>query len=75
MGILTRQVGTKYVISSDRAIDGVTTKRAPRLRAEFFQVWTGTAWSVDVAEALVFESLDAADEYVKVNYPSVSTAK
>jgi hypothetical protein len=75
MGILTRQLGTKYVISSDRALDGIATKRAPRLRAEFYQVWTGSKWSVDMADAQLFDSLDEADEYVKSHYPSISASK
>lgn len=75
MGILTRQHGSKYVISSDRAMDGVDTKRAPRLRAEFYQVWTGSKWSAEAADAQFFDSLDDADEYVKSHYSSISAPK
>jgi hypothetical protein len=74
MGVMTRQQGVKYVITSDRTSDEVTTKRAPRLRADVYQVWTGVGWSVNSADALSFDSLDDADEYVRANYVKV-TAK
>jgi hypothetical protein len=71
MGILTRQQGAQYVISSDQDLDQKGTKRAPRNQSDVYQVWTGTQWSTDVAEALCFDSLDEADEYVRANYQKV----
>jgi hypothetical protein len=72
MGILTRQQGVKYVISSDQVSGDVVTKRAPRLRANIYEVWTGTAWSANLGDAMNFDTLDDADEYVRLNYARVS---
>jgi hypothetical protein len=74
MGVLTRSQGIKYVISSDRNPNDVDTKRAPRLQATTYLVWTGTDWSANLDEALSFDSLDDADEYVRANFVKV-TAK
>jgi hypothetical protein len=74
MGLLTRQIGLKYVISSDRTSDEVNTKRAPRFQSNTFLVWTGAEWSASMDQALSFDSLDEADEYVRANYGKV-TAK
>jgi hypothetical protein len=35
-------------------------------------VWTGGGWSANNEEAMMFESLDDADEYVRANYARVS---
>ena len=72
MGILTRQLGIKYIITSDQMSGDVVTKRAPRFRADVYQVWTGAVWSADIAAALSFDSLDDADEYVRMHYAKVS---
>lgn len=71
MGILTRKQGTKYVISSDRDLDHKTSKRAPRTASDVYQVWTGIEWSTNLSDALGFDSLDDADEYVRANYNKV----
>ncbi len=73
MGVLTRQQGTKYVISSDRTLDEVGSKRAPRLQTNIYQVWTGVEWSTNMDDALSFDSLDDADEYVRANYAKVTS--
>jgi hypothetical protein len=36
-------------------------------------VWTGDAWSADNDTALLFESLDIADEYVRANYSKLAS--
>ncbi len=72
MGILTRQLGVKYVISSDQLSGDAASKRAPRTRGDVYQVWTGARWSPNSAEALSFNSLDDADDYVRMHYSIVS---
>jgi hypothetical protein len=68
MGIWTRRQDDLFVISSDHSGDGPQSKRAPRRMSGPFQVWTGAKWSADRDEALVFVTLEDADEYVKTNY-------
>lgn len=72
MGILTREQGKAFVISSDHNSTDPPSKRAPRRLDEPYQVWTGSGWSIDVGEAMTFDSLDDADDYVRANYAKVS---
>jgi hypothetical protein len=72
MGILTRKQGEQFVVSSDHASPGSTKTRAPRRLNEPYQVWTGAVWSSDMAQAVLFDSLDDADEYVRSNYSTLS---
>jgi hypothetical protein len=72
MGILTRKQGTDYVISSDRSAAVAPTGRAPKGRpSDSYEVWTGNTWSALMTEAMIFNSLDEADEYVRVNFSKV----
>jgi len=70
MGILTRKQGERFVVSSDRAGSGATN-HAPRNLKDPYQVWTGFDWSSNVDAAVFFQSLDDADEYVRVNFPKL----
>ena len=72
MGILTRKQGESYVIASDREGDNPPAKRAPKRLSDIYQVWTGDAWSIDMDDAKLFETLDDADDYVRANYAQVS---
>jgi len=72
MGILTRPQGKQFVISSDHT-DEMSAKRAPRRLTEEYQVWTGAQWSMDMTDAMLFESLDDADDYVRSNYAKIRT--
>jgi hypothetical protein len=74
MGILTRQQGEVFVITSDRASGSPLTTRAPtRFRlADAYEVWTGACWSPTKADAVSFASLDAADEYVRANFAKIT---
>lgn len=71
MGIMARQRGEMYVISSDRTPGEIPTNRAPKRAADTYQVWTGDSWSTVMDDAQTFQTLDAADEYVRVNYARV----
>ncbi len=69
MGILTLRQGEAYVISSDRSMSDAPEKKPPKARAAgSYQVWTGDTWSLVTAAAMVFSTLNEADEYVKANY-------
>jgi hypothetical protein len=73
MGILTRKQGTGFVIGSDRSATDAPTTRPPKGRlSESIAVWTGETWSAVMTEAMTFETLDDADEYVKANYSKVA---
>jgi hypothetical protein len=73
MGILTRKQGEQFVISSDHASPGARKTRAPRhLINEPYYVWTGAIWSSDQALAVLFGSLEDADDYVRMNYSKLS---
>jgi len=72
MGIMTRQVGEEYIITSDTVIDEAPRKRAPRRMTAKYRVWTGDGWSTDTAAAKTFSSMDQADEYVRANYARVT---
>jgi hypothetical protein len=73
MGILTRQQGDVFVITSDRAAGAPLTARAPaRFRlTDAYEVWTGTSWSPAKDDAMSFRSIDAADEYVRANLSKI----
>ena len=72
MGIMTRQQGDTFVITSDRAFGSSPTNRAPTRLTEVYEVWTGSCWSKAREDAISFTSLDAADEYVRANYAAVA---
>ena len=70
MGIQTKQHDGKYLISSDRGMKDAPVGRPPRGNpSDTYQFWTGEAWSLVQADAMTFNTLDEADEYVKANYP------
>jgi hypothetical protein len=73
MGILTRKQGTGFLIGSDRSMTDAPTSRPPKVRpTDSVAVWTGHAWSAVMNEALLFGTLDEADNYVRANYPKLS---
>jgi hypothetical protein len=73
MGILTRKQGQTFVISSDHNPLDALGRRPARRLDEPYQVWTGADWSDNNEAAMTFDSLDAADEYVRANYARVSS--
>jgi hypothetical protein len=75
MGILTLQQDGKYVISSDRGMTDAPVNRPPKGKPSGdYGVWTGDSWSLAKSDAMTFDTLDAADEYVKANYRRLSGA-
>ena len=43
----------------------------PRHLNDVYQVWTGNGWTENKAEALQFNTMDDADEYVRAHYAKV----
>jgi hypothetical protein len=73
MGILTRKQGTGFVIGSDRSATDAPTTRPPKGRpSDIIAVWTGETWSAVMTEAMMFDTLDDADEYVRANSSKVA---
>ena len=73
MGIMTRKLGTEFVIGSDRSASDAPSNRPPKGRpSESYEVWTGKNWSAVMTEAQTFGTLDAADDYVRVNFAAVT---
>ena len=71
MGILTRQQDATFVITSDKQAGVAQGTRAPARVSSEYVVWTGIGWSGNRADALQFDSLEAADEYVRANFAKV----
>ena len=71
MGILTRAQEDVFVITSDRAATASPAARAPARLSDAYHVWTGTRWSIEKSDALRFDTLDAADEYVRANFARI----
>jgi len=72
MGILTRQQGEVFVITTDRSSEEAPKTRAPARLTDIYRVWTGAKWSETKEEAMSFKSLPAADEYVRANFAKVT---
>ena len=67
MGVMTRDRGEVFVVTSDRNPDEPPSKRAAKKMSNTYLVWTGDGWSADMADAKTFETVDAADEYIRAN--------
>jgi hypothetical protein len=72
MGVMTREQGGLFVITSDRGVEDAPTKMAPKRRSEtILRVWTGSCWSTDSTTAMTFATAEAADDYTKDNLARV----
>jgi hypothetical protein len=67
MGVMTRDRGDVFVITTDRSPGEVKSTRAAKKMSSTYQVWTGDSWSSDMAGAKTFETAEAADEYLRAN--------
>jgi hypothetical protein len=67
MGVMARQRDARFVITSDRQPESAASKRAPKNLSDTYLVWTGDSWSSDVADAKYFETMDAAEDYIRAN--------
>ena len=68
MGVMAREQGEFYVITSDRTLGDSPSKTAPKKPNDgIYQVWTGDEWSTDTSDAITFEAIEEADEYIRKN--------
>ena len=67
MGVMARMRDERFVITSDRNPDGTSIKRAPRNLSDTYLTWTGEAWSSVMTDALTFDTLEAAEDYIRAN--------
>jgi len=68
MGVMTRDRGEVFVITSDRSPgENKSTRKAKKRPSSSYLVWTGDSWSTVMTEAMTFASEEAADEYIKEN--------
>jgi hypothetical protein len=67
MGVMARERDKRFVITSDRQSDGASNKRAPRNLSDTYLVWTGISWSSVVADAETFDTMEAAEDYIRAN--------
>ena len=72
MGILTRRQGDAYVITSDRVSHAVPLEACPGRLSDVYQVWTSSGWSTEISAALLFRSMDEADEYIRTHYAQIT---
>ena len=73
MGIMTRPLGDAFIITSDRNLDDPPS-RAPKRHSDYQLVWTGSAWSKTLTEAMSFATEDEADAYTNANYARINSA-
>jgi len=74
MGVMARDRGDVFVITSDRIPDEIQHKRAPKNLSDTYLVWTGDDWSPVMTAAKTFETAEAADEYIRANSDRVMKA-
>jgi hypothetical protein len=68
MGVMAREQGELYVITSDRTLGDSPSKIAPKKPNDIvYQVWIGDKWSTITTDAITFEAIEEADEYIKEN--------
>jgi hypothetical protein len=67
MGVMTRDQGEGFVVTSDQILGEAKSTRAAKKMSSTYLVWTGESWSSVMAEAKTFETADAADEYIRAN--------
>ena len=68
MGVMARAQDELYVITSDRILGDSPSKTAPkRSNDQLYQTWTGDQWSPIATDAITFEAMEDAEEYIKDN--------
>ena len=67
MGVMVRKRDERFVITSDRKPDDASNKRAPKNLSDTYLVWTGDGWSSDITNAEIFDSTEAAEDYIRAN--------
>ena len=67
MGVMTRDQGEGFVITSDRILGEAKSVRAAKKMSSTYLVWTGETWSSVMADAKTFATQEAADDYLRAN--------
>ena len=68
MGVMVREQGDLFAITSDRTVGDSPSKVAPKRQNDAnYQVWTGDKWSTVTKDAITFEATEEADEYIREN--------
>ena len=68
MGVMAREQDELYVITSDRTSGDSPSKIAPKKTKDgVYRVWTGDKWSTISTDAMTFEAIEEADDYIKEN--------
>jgi hypothetical protein len=67
MGVMTRDQGNIFVITSDRILGEAKNARAAKKMSGTYLVWTGDSWSSVMTDAKTFETEEAADDYIRAN--------
>lgn len=65
MGVMARKRDERFVIASDRQPDSAANKRAPKNLSDTYLVWTGDSWSSNMTDAEAFDTMEAAEEYIR----------
>jgi hypothetical protein len=71
MGVMARKRDERFVITSDRQPDIASSKRAAKNLSDIYLVWTGDSWSSLMPDAETFDTMEAAEEYIRINYERV----
>jgi hypothetical protein len=68
MGVMAREQGEFYFNTPDRTL-GYSPTQPPQKKPHdrVFQVWTGDKWSTTTSDAMTFEAIEEADEYIREN--------
>ena len=67
MGVMVRDQGAVFVITSDRIVGEAQSTRVAKKMSNTYQVWTGDGWSPAIEDAKTFVIAEAADEYLRAN--------
>jgi len=67
MGVMARDQGDVFVVTSDRILGEPKNTHAAKRMSSTYLVWTGDSWSPVLADAKTFETGEAADDYIRAN--------
>jgi hypothetical protein len=67
MGVMTRDQGGRFVVTSDRILGEAKSIRVAKKMSSTYSVWTGDTWSSVMTDAMTFATAEAADDYIRAN--------
>jgi hypothetical protein len=71
MGVVARKRDERFVVTSDRNPGAAANKRAPSDLSDTYLVWTGDSWSSAMTDAETFDTMEAAEDYIRANSDQV----